>query len=82
MFFIMRSLKIASVADRSFGSYLIVGISSYIFLQAFVNIGAMIGLLPLSGIPLPFVSQGGTALLFLGIEMGIIFNVSRFSSVK
>lgn len=81
-FFIMRALKIARAADRSFGSYLVVGITSYIFIQAFVNIGAMIGLLPLSGIPLPFVSQGGTALFFLGIEIGIIFNISRFSSAK
>jgi len=82
MFFVMRALKIARAADKSFGSYLVVGISSYIFIQAFVNIGAMIGLLPLSGIPLPFVSQGGTALLLLFIEVGIIFNVSRFSTVK
>lgn len=82
MFFVMRALKIARAADKSFGSYLVVGIASYIFIQAFVNIGAMIGLLPLSGIPLPFVSQGGTALLLLFIEVGVIFNVSRFSSVK
>ena len=82
MFFVMRALKIARAADKSFGSYLVVGIASYIFIQAFVNIGAMIGLLPLSGIPLPFVSQGGTALLLLFIEVGMIFNVSRFSTVK
>jgi cell division protein FtsW len=82
MFFVMRALKVARAADRSFGSYLVVGIASYIFIQAFVNIGAMVGLLPLSGIPLPFVSQGGTALLLLFIEVGIIFNVSRFSSLK
>ena len=78
MFFIMRALKIARSADRSFGSYLIVGIASYIFIQAFVNIGAMIGLLPLSGIPLPFVSQGGTALLLIFLEVGIIFKFPVF----
>jgi len=82
MFFVMRALKIARDADKSFGSYMIIGIASYIFIQAFVNIGAMIGLLPLSGIPLPFISQGGTALVLLFIEVGIIFNVSRFVSVK
>ena len=82
MFFVMRMLKIARYADKSFGSYIVVGIASYIFIQAFVNIGAMIGLLPLSGIPLPFVSQGGTALILLFVEVGIVFNISRFSAVK
>ncbi len=82
MFFVMRALKVARAVDQSFGTYLVVGIASYIFIQAFVNIGAMIGLLPLSGIPLPFVSQGGTALILLLIEVGIIFNISRFSTVK
>ncbi len=81
-FFVMRALKIARAVNQPFGSYLMVGIASYIFIQAFVNIGAMIGLLPLSGIPLPFISQGGTALLLLFIEIGIIFNISRQVSVK
>jgi cell division protein FtsW len=48
--------------------------------QAFVNIGAMVGILPLSGIPLPFVSHGGTALFMTLAEVGIILNISK--SVK
>ena len=45
--------------------------------QAFINIGAMLGLLPLTGVPLPFISHGGTALLFALIEVGIILSISR-----
>jgi cell division protein FtsW len=58
------------------------GIVILIVSQAFVNIGGMIGVLPLTGIPLPFVSQGGTALLITLIEVGIVMNVSRSSSSK
>ena len=82
MFFVMRAFKLARAVDKPFGAYLLVGIAAYVFLQAFINIGAMIGLLPLSGIPLPFVSQGGTALLLLFIEVGVMFNISRYAKLK
>ena len=82
MFFVMRGLKLARVIAKPFGSNLLVGITAYIFIQSFINIGAMIGILPLSGIPLPFVSQGGTALLLLFIEVGIMFNISQYAKSK
>ncbi|HUD03923.1 MAG TPA: putative peptidoglycan glycosyltransferase FtsW [Candidatus Paceibacterota bacterium] len=82
MFFVIRIFKLARAIDKPFGSYLLVGIGGYIFIQAFVNIGAMVGLLPLSGIPLPFVSQGGTALLLLFVEVGILFNISKYAKLK
>lgn len=77
VFFTMRVLKVAGSASYSFGTYFAVGVVTYIIAQSFVNISAMVGVLPLSGIPLPFVSQGGTALLFVLAEVGILLNISR-----
>jgi cell division protein FtsW len=77
IFFTLRTLKVAEKASNQFGSLLAVGIVTYIIIQSFVNIAAMVGVLPLSGIPLLFVSQGGTALLFVLAEVGILLNISR-----
>jgi cell division protein FtsW len=49
--------------------------------QAFLNIGAMVGALPLTGVPLPFVSQGGSALMALMAAMGLVTNVSKSSKL-
>jgi len=77
IFFTLRGLKVAHGANHPFGGFLSVGIVSYIITQSFVNIGAMVGVVPLSGIPLLFVSQGGTALLFVLAHAGILLNISR-----
>ncbi|OHA88095.1 MAG: hypothetical protein A2741_01255 [Candidatus Zambryskibacteria bacterium RIFCSPHIGHO2_01_FULL_43_27] len=77
LYFTLRGMKIATRTDDSFGRLLIVGIVILIVSQAFVNIGAMLGVLPLTGIPLPFVSHGGTALFITLGLMGIVLNVSK-----
>jgi cell division protein FtsW len=77
-FFATRGLKIARQAPTQFSRLLVVGIVILIMVQAFINMGAMLGLLPISGIPLPFISHGGTALLFTLASVGIIINISRF----
>ncbi|MEK7179853.1 MAG: FtsW/RodA/SpoVE family cell cycle protein, partial [Patescibacteria group bacterium] len=59
------------------GRLLTVGIVILIVSQSFINIAAMLGILPLSGIPLLFVSHGGTALLATLAEVGIVFNISK-----
>ncbi len=75
--FAMRCLKIASNTEDSFGRLLIVGIVILLISQAFLNIGAMLGVLPLTGITLPFVSHGGSSLLVVLAEMGIVLSISR-----
>jgi cell division protein FtsW len=75
--FAVRGLKIASRATEPFGRLLVVGIVIMIVAQAFVNIGAMLGVLPLSGITLPFVSHGGTSLFITLLEAGIILSISK-----
>jgi len=75
--FAMRGLKIASKVSDPFGRLLVVGIVIMITAQAFVNIGAMLGVLPLSGITLPFVSHGGSSLFITLLEVGIVLSVSK-----
>ncbi len=75
--FAVRGLKIASRVSEPFGRLLVVGIVIMIVAQAFVNIGAMLGVLPLSGITLPFVSHGGTSLFITLLEVGIILSISK-----
>ncbi len=77
IFFSFRGLKIADKVPDNFGRLLTLGIVIMIVSQAFVNIGAMVGVLPLSGITLPFVSQGGTALFMTLGEVGIVMNISK-----
>ena len=77
VFFTFRGLKIATSVQDPFGRLVVVGIVILIISQAFVNIGAMVGVLPLSGITLPFISHGGTALFMTLAEIGIILNISK-----
>lgn len=77
VFFAFRGLKIANRVPDTFGRLMVVGIVILIVSQAFVNMGAMVGILPLSGITLPFVSHGGTALFMTLVEVGIVLNISK-----
>lgn len=76
---LFRGLVIAEHSPDTFGMYLVVGIMAWLGIQAFVNIGAMVGLLPITGVPLPFVSYGGTALAIAMTAVGVVLNVSRTS---
>lgn len=80
MFLILlfRGLKIAGDSPDSFGRLLASGIVIVIVIQAFLNMAAMIGLAPIMGIPLPFISQGGTALAINLAEMGVLLNISKY----
>ena len=75
--FILRCLKIARNAPDDFGRLLAVGIAVWIGFQAFVNIAGMLSLLPLTGLPLPFISYGSTSMLTMMIAVGILLNISR-----
>ena len=75
--FTFRGFKIATQASDRFGMLIVVGIMTLIVTQAFLNIAAMVGLAPLSGLPLPFISHGGTALFTALGALGIVLNVSK-----
>jgi rod shape determining protein RodA len=72
---IWRGLRIAAMARDPFGSLLAVGVVSMLAFQAFVNIGMTIGLMPITGIPLPFVSYGGSSLIASFLAIGLLENV-------
>lgn len=79
-FFLYNSLSVAKNAPDNFSKYFIVGVVTWIGFQVFVNIGAMIRLYPLTGVPLPLVSYGGTSMWVMSVACGIILNISRYSS--
>jgi cell division protein FtsW len=72
-----RGFRLAQKAPDKFSSFVVAGVSLWIIFQAMINIMAIIGLMPLTGIPLPFISYGSTSLLFLLIGVGIVLNISR-----
>lgn len=77
LLFLWQGFEIGKQNKNRFFSLTALGITSWIFIQALVNIGAMIGLVPLTGIPLPFISHGGTALVTELAAVGILLNISR-----
>jgi cell division protein FtsW len=78
-FFVYRGLRIAISAPDSFSKVLAVGITAWIGGQAFLNIASMVALVPLTGIPLPFISYGGSSLVTVLSACGILLNISKYS---
>jgi len=72
-----RGMRAALRAPDSFGAFLAIGLTTMIAVQALINISVVLGLMPTKGIPLPFVSAGGSSLLVNLIGMGILLNVSQ-----
>jgi rod shape determining protein RodA len=70
-----RAFRIAFIAKDAFGTYLAAGVASMLALQMFVNVGMAIGIMPITGIPLPFVSYGGSSLLVNAAAVGVLLNV-------
>jgi cell division protein FtsW len=78
LFFLYRGFSIALRASDDFGRLLGAGIAILIAVESLINIGAMVGILPLTGIPLVFVSKGGSALFVTLAEIGVLLNISRY----
>lgn len=74
-----RGIQIAKNAPDAFGRYVAVGIVSWITLQAFINIGSMTSIMPMTGTTLPFVSYGGTSLAVTMSAIGVLLNISKAS---
>ncbi|RAP76657.1 stage V sporulation protein E [Paenibacillus montanisoli] len=74
-----RGMRTAIAAPDTFGSLLAVGIIGIVAVQVFINIGVVIGMLPVTGITLPLVSYGGSSLTLLLTALGILLNISRYS---
>ena len=77
VFFLWRGLRAAWKAPDDFGLFLAAGLTLAIVLQAFINMSVVLGLVPTKGIPLPFISAGGSSLVFTLVGVGLILNVSQ-----
>lgn len=77
----VRLLKLVQRAPNDYLKLLAAGIFGWITSHVFINVGAMLGLIPLTGITLPFLSLGGTSLVFIAAALGVAFNMSRYSSL-
>jgi len=75
-----RLRTIIERAPDTFSRLLVTGVLAWLSVQTIINIGAMIGLLPLKGITLPFVSYGGTSVLFVGAALGLVFQISHYTN--
>jgi cell division protein FtsW len=76
---VWRGLQVAKYAPDMFSRLVAVGISMWMLFQALINIAAMLALIPLTGIPLPFISYGGTSLVISLFGMGILLNISKYT---
>ena len=70
-----RAIRIAFLSKDAFGTYLAAGIAAMFAIQMFVNVGMMIGIMPITGIPLPFLSYGGSSMLANFIAVGLLLNI-------
>ncbi|AMW98304.1 MULTISPECIES: FtsW/RodA/SpoVE family cell cycle protein [Rummeliibacillus] len=75
-FIVYRSMRIAIKAKDPLARMIAAGVGSWIGIQTFVNVGGLSGIIPLTGVPLPFISYGGTSVILLSLAMGILANVS------
>ncbi|HSX02094.1 MAG TPA: putative lipid II flippase FtsW [Candidatus Saccharimonadia bacterium] len=78
-YLVYRGLMVARSAPDMFARLVATGISLWLLFQAFINIGAMVSILPLTGIPLPFISYGGTSLIISLFGAGILLNISKYT---
>ncbi|MCR1949717.1 stage V sporulation protein E [Clostridium sp. DSM 100503] len=77
VFFVWRGIKVAMKAKDTYGTLLSIGITSIIAVQAIINIAVVTGSMPVTGVPMPFISYGGTSLVINMMAMGILLNISR-----
>lgn len=78
-FLIYKSFSVARNASDDLGKFMAVGVSSWLAIQSLVNLAAMTALLPLTGIPLPLISYGGSSMVFMMMAMGLLLSVSRYT---
>ena len=79
---IIRGILIAIQAPDQFGTLMATGIVTLIAIESIFNLGVVTALLPVTGVPLPLISYGGTALVFKLVSLGILLNISRYRNVK
>lgn len=79
LFYLVLLFRVAVIVtvSKTFGALLAAGLAAMLVIQALINMGVTVGVLPVTGLPLPMISMGGTSILFTGVMLGIILSVSR-----
>ena len=77
--FIWRLQRLARLSTDLFSRLIVIGVLAWLSTQMIINVGSMLGLLPLKGITLPLISQGGTSIIFLTAALGLVFQISRYT---
>lgn len=80
--FFARLKMIAERLEDDFSRILVIGVLVWLSVQTLINVGAMVGLLPLKGITLPFISYGGTSVVFAAAAVGLVFQASRYTNMS
>ncbi|MED0663794.1 FtsW/RodA/SpoVE family cell cycle protein [Geobacillus thermodenitrificans] len=81
-FIVLRGFWVARRTNDAFGSLLAIGISVMIGFQTFINVGGVTGIIPITGVPLPLVSYGGTSLVLMMASLGLLVNISMFTKYE
>jgi cell division protein FtsW len=81
-YLVLRGIYIGIHSKDQFGSLLAIGISGLIAIQTFINLGGVSGLIPITGVTLPFISYGGSSLLVLSLAVGVLVNVAMFTKYE
>lgn len=79
---IYRGIEVARKSPDQFGQLLAAGIISWIAIQTLINLAAMVAIVPLTGVPLPFISYGGSSLIITLAGVGILLNISKYQLAK
>jgi rod shape determining protein RodA len=74
-FILFRMIRAAMLSHTAYGKLIAVGVTAVIFVQSYVNLGMNLGLIPVTGIPLPFVSAGGSSLISLYLAEGVVQSI-------
>lgn len=82
LLFVWRGFKLAKQSPDKFSQLLVIGVTIWIGLQALINLASMVALVPLTGIPLPFISYGGSSLVLVLVGAGVLVNISKHRVVK
>ncbi|PIZ28066.1 stage V sporulation protein E, partial [Candidatus Berkelbacteria bacterium CG_4_10_14_0_8_um_filter_35_9_33_8] len=77
--FILHLVKICLTVDDPFARFMVSGFTAWVAFQTLINVAAIVGLVPLTGIPLPFISAGGSSLVMLFVGLAIVYNISKYN---
>ncbi|MDO4912169.1 MAG: FtsW/RodA/SpoVE family cell cycle protein [Lactobacillus sp.] len=81
-FIIWKTLEIATSATNQFNALICFGVATMLFTETLFNVGALLGLLPITGVTLPFISYGGSSVIVLSFGLGLVLNISAYEQIK